>query len=211
MYSMKQIALSLAALVVVCGCAAQQPRVNQGPQERTKTTTPTDEELRAENARLRTELAKAEEERKAKRAEEERRAEEMRKSEATGQTPTSSPSPAAPPHRINDTDIKNVLPGGPSIYLFLVVKPDLSENDAWAIINVYDRQYSNASVLNIDMLCSSAYATRKYAFDPLVKDREYYRHVLYSFMGGSGERHFNSPSNPSFAGQGSECKRDAGL
>jgi hypothetical protein len=85
MHAVKKMVLSLAALAFVFGCAATQSPVGQKPQGMAAATSLTDEELRAENARLRTELEKTQEEQKAKKVEEEQKTEEARKN-ATSKT-----------------------------------------------------------------------------------------------------------------------------
>jgi hypothetical protein len=217
--------LPIALLICVFGGVACQSPARQEPHGPGLSISQAEEELRAENTKLKTELRKAQAGAGDRKAEEESTTARpsaavsdraVKESDVSGQTQATEPTRTAnsdatvPPHQVNETWKRPWKPGV-TAWLFLVVKPDLSESDAWAIINYYDRQYSKDSILNIDMFCGTPYATHKSIDDPKISDQEYYRHVLYSFMRGPYERSFNSPSHPAYEGQGSECRRDAGL
>jgi hypothetical protein len=107
------------------------------------------------------------------------------------------------PHRLNDTWIH---PHGDLVWLFIVGEPGLSETEARSIIEMYDRKYPRAVVLNISIFCDDTYAANRYVDDPTVSDKEFYAHVLYDYARADGKRQFFSPSNPRRTGQGSACK-----
>jgi len=105
-------------------------------------------------------------------------------------TPIANTPIGQPPHRLTD-----VWQSGSLVWIFIVVDPHMSEADARSIVNTYDKKYRSALVLNIDIFGDATYAAHKFTEDTRISDKEYYAHVLYSYMrGGPGETKFWSPS-----------------
>ena len=108
------------------------------------------------------------------------------------------------PEPIPQHQLSEVWRSGKSVWLFIVVDAELTEQDAKAIIDFYEPQYTDAVVLNIDLFCDPTYAHHSVVDDPLNTDSQFYAHILYSYMTGKLAAHsFHTPSE---RGMGTACK-----
>jgi hypothetical protein len=109
-----------------------------------------------------------------------------------------------PAHRVCDIDESS---NGRSVSVFAVVDLNLSVADAWAIFHDYEKRYPRATIaLNVDLFCDDTYAHHRFLTDRTVSDRQYYAHVLYSFMKNVNGVQLGTRENPASAGQGSACR-----
>jgi hypothetical protein len=118
----------------------------------------------------------------------------LRNNQLTSQTQTNN---ALPQHTLNDVYLWT-YPNTEVVFainLYIIVNKSFTESEARTLIQYYTQYYNNkySGSINyiIDFFCDATYATHssdiyQATIDPNMRD--YFSHVLFSYMGGNGTK-----------------------